>query len=239
MTKSRDKKAKQFSRRDFLRLSKNAAIGASVVGLFPNMILLKEGFAAVPASQGYLLVDMKKCQGCITCMLTCSLVHHGVANPSLSRIQIMQNSFESFPDDVVIAQCRQCVEPACVEACPMAALQADAAHGHVRMVDQEKCIGCGLCVQACGESFTPARPILADEDGDDKLKSRKCDLCADTPYHWDPATGGGPDGKQACVEVCPMGAIKFTATIPAQNDSGYYVNLRRTDAWGQLGYPTT
>jgi len=232
MSADKQHKTKQFSRREFLEISKSAAISASVIGLFPNMILLKEGFAAVPASQGYLLVDMKKCQGCITCMLTCSLVHEGVANPSLARIQIMQNPFLSFPEDIVIAQCRQCVEPACVEACPMGALQADAAHGYVRMVDQEKCIGCGLCVQAC--PFTPSRTLLADEDNDGSLKSRKCDLCVDTPYHC-PATGGGPNGKQACVEACPFNAIKFTKIIPVR----YNVNLRTTDAWADIGYPTT
>jgi len=66
-------------------------------------------------SDGYLLVDIGKCQGCISCMLACSLVHEGVQNPSLSRIQILQNSFEKFPDDLTIEQCRQCEKPACVE----------------------------------------------------------------------------------------------------------------------------
>lgn len=234
MTEDREK---GLSRRDFLRFSKNAAIGASVIGVLPNWIWLEEGLAAVPASQGYLLVDTKKCQGCITCMLSCSLVHEGVANPSLARIQIMQNSFEHFPDDVAIAQCRQCTEPACVDACPVnpKALDVNPEYGNIRMVDQERCIGCGSCVAAC--PYTPSRPILTDEDGDGSKKSRKCDLCADTPYHWDSATGGGPGGKQACVEVCPMSAIRFTAQIPAQNDAGYYVNLRGS-TWDQLGYPT-
>ena len=50
----------------------------------------------IPPSDGYLLVDIEKCQGCASCMLSCSLVHEGVESLSLSRIQIMQNSFESF-----------------------------------------------------------------------------------------------------------------------------------------------
>lgn len=230
-----EKKKEKLSRRDFLRISKNTAIGVGIAGMASNWIWVGDGLAAVPASQGYLLVDMKKCQGCITCMLSCSLVHEGVANPSLSRIQIMQNPDLSFPNDITISQCRQCVDPACVNICPAGALTANAAHGHVRMVDQEKCIGCGQCVNAC--PFTPSRAILADEDNNGSNKSRKCDLCADTPHHWDQAAGGGPDGKQACVEVCPVSAIQFTDQIPVQNDSGYYVNLRGV-AWGRLGYPT-
>jgi len=104
------------------------------------------------------------------------------------------------------------------------------------MMDKEKCIGCGTCYDVC--PYTPSRAVLAsDEDYDGDLKSRKCDLCANTPYHWDEA-GGGPDGKQACVAVCPVGAIKFTKKIPKQKgDGGYKVNLRGRN-WGILGYPT-
>ena len=191
----------------------------------------------IQASDGYLLVDIKKCQGCASCMLACSLVHEGVESLSLSRIQIIQNSFEAFPDDVTIEQCRQCVDPACVAACPEDALTADAKFGNVRMVDFEKCIGCGECVEAC--PYTPSRSQLSSAenyDGDDK--AFKCDLCSMTPYHWD-AAGGGPDGKQACVEVCPVGAIKFTKEIPIQEgDTGYKVNLRGS-GWRRLNYPTS
>ena len=190
----------------------------------------------IPPADGYLLVDMEKCQGCVSCMLACSLVHEGVEGLSLSRIQVMQNSFASFPDDLTIEQCRQCVDPACVQVCPTGALSADAGHGNVRTVDKEKCIGCGLCYDAC--PYTPSRAFLAaDEAYDGEAKSRKCDLCANAPYHWDEA-GGGPDGKQACVAVCPVGAITFRDKIPEQKgDDGYKVDLRdRT--WGTLGYPT-
>ena len=191
----------------------------------------------IPPADGYLLVDVAKCQGCLSCMLACSLIHEGVESLSLSRIQIMQNSFASFPDDLTIEQCRQCVDPACVKVCPVDALEADARFGNVRIVDKEKCIGCGLCFDAC--PYTPSRAFLAaDKAYDDEAKSRKCDLCANAPYHWDGA-GGGPDGKQACVAICPVGAIAFTKEIPEQDgDGGYKVNLR-DGAWGALGYPTS
>jgi protein NrfC len=165
------------------------------------------------------------------------LIHEGVESLSLSRIQIMQDSFASFPDDLTIEQCRQCVDPLCVGVCPTGALAADANFGNVRIVDKEKCIGCGLCYDNC--PYTPSRAFLAaDKAYDDEAKSRKCDLCANAPYHWDEA-GGGPDGKQACVAICPVGAIAFTKEIPEQEgDGGYKVNLR-DEAWGALGYPTS
>ena len=205
------------------------------------------------ASDGYLLVDVEKCQGCASCMLACSLVHEGVESLSLSRIQILQNSFESFPNDLTIEQCRQCVDPPCVKKCPTGALAVNVKHGNVRMVDKQKCIGCGACNEAC--PYTPSRAfIAADEDYDGEAKSRKCDLCAAASFHWDveqsdeideaggtfrQGQGGGPDGKQACVEICPVGAIKFTKKIPKQEgDDGYKVDLRDRN-WGKLGYPTS
>jgi Fe-S-cluster-containing dehydrogenase component len=191
----------------------------------------------IPPADGYLLVDIEKCQGCLSCMLACSLIHEGVESLSLSRIQIMQDSFASFPQDLTIEQCRQCVDPPCVKVCPTGALKADARHGNVRTVSKEECIGCGLCYDAC--PYTPSRAFLApDRAYDDEAKSRKCDLCANAPYHWDEA-GGGPEGKQACVAVCPVGAIMFAKEIPQQEgDAGYRVNLR-DEAWASLGFPTS
>jgi len=230
------------SRRYFLRVAGTVTLGIGVGGYagvkeaLPKIVKLADGRSGLPVSGGYLLVDVKKCQGCMSCMLACSLVNEGVENPSLSRIQIIQNSFEKWPADLTIEQCRQCVDPNCVNACPEEALKVDGKFGNVRrVVDIDKCIGCGACVEAC--PYTPSRPIMVpDEKYGGDLKARKCELCADAPYHWDPE-GGGPKGKQACVEVCPVGAIQFTAEVPQQEgDTGYKVNLRDSK-WSAMGYP--
>ena len=46
-----------FSMRDFLSLSKNMLIGTGIAGLTPGLIWLDNAIAAIPASEGYLLVD--------------------------------------------------------------------------------------------------------------------------------------------------------------------------------------
>jgi protein NrfC len=223
-----DKAPKEISRRAFLGVG-GAGVGAIVGGLLTKGFFLPDAVYALPASEGYLLIDTMKCGGCESCMLACSLVHEGRVNLSLSRIQINQNPFGKFPDDISPTQCRQCPAPACLEACPTKALHVDAANGNVRTVDPAKCIGCERCVQAC--PFTPGR---AEWNYEDK-HAFKCDLCAATP-HWNKV--GGPGGHQACVEACPMKAITFTKDIPVQQESGYHPNLRN-EHWGKLGFPTS
>ena len=230
----------KISRRNFLKYTGTIIFVGGAGWYLPGkkgysgQIKNEDSRGEIPPSHGYLLVDIRKCQGCTSCMLACTLVHEGVENPSYSRIQIIQNPFESFPDDVTIEQCRQCVDPECVRVCPEDALRANPEYGNVRMIDRTKCIGCGECIEAC--PYTPSRPVVvSDENYNDDDKGRKCDLCADTPFHWDDA-GGGPDGMQACVEVCPVGAITFTKEIPVQaGDKGYRVNLR-TKNWRKLGF---
>lgn len=218
----------EFSRRSFLKMASGVALAVGFGGALPNLINLGDGVVAIPASGGYLVVDTKKCSGCASCMLACSLVHEGKENLSLSRMQVMQNPFVGFPNDIVQLQCKQCTHPSCVEACPTGALKADPQNGYVRLVEAEKCVGCQQCIEACPQ--IPARIQWNHE----AKHSQKCDLCANTPY-W--SEKGGPDGKQACVEVCPLKAIKFVKDIPTQNDSGYQVNLRNNN-WKKLGFPT-
>lgn len=216
-----------LSRRQFLKISGGFAAVIGSGDAFKEFIWFGNGVAAFPVCEGYLLVDSKKCQGCLTCMLACSLGHEGKESLSLSRIQILQNSFAKFPEDLGMAQCRQCVDPKCVEACPEGALHVDEENGNVRRIDEAKCIGCQSCIEAC--PYTPPRPIW-DEIEEHAMK---CDLCLDTPY-WNEK--GGPDAKQACVELCPLGALTFSKEIPEQEgDKGYRVNLRR-EGWKKLGF---
>ena len=224
-SKAGDKK-KSILRRDFLAGSGAAIAAGALVVRAPESLAIASTQTAGPgakpsyaASTGYLVHDSRLCLGCQSCMFACSMTHEGEANPSLSRIQIIRDapSFTKYPYDIVMAACRQCVSPLCVQNCPTGACHIDAANGNVRMIDQSKCIGCRRCIQSCPQR--PHRTVW----NPGKRKSSKCDLCADAPY-W--SQQGGPNGHQACVETCPVKALKLLSEAPPQMDiAGYDVNL--------------
>ena len=111
-------------RRDFLKLSGYVVVGIGtgwgVSGCCDEEDKDQSPENEIQLSQGYVLVDTKKCQGCVSCMLACSLVNEGKISLSLARIQVLQNPFKKWPNDVDIGQCRQCQEPLCVKGSPKA-----------------------------------------------------------------------------------------------------------------------
>jgi Fe-S-cluster-containing dehydrogenase component len=151
------------------------------------------------------------------------MVHEGMAQLSISRIQILEDRFACYPNDILIATCKQCKDPSCLTACPVHAIYVDENHMNVRRVDESKCIGCKSCIKAC--HFSPSRVRFHPV----RRVTLKCDLCKDTPY-WK-----HEKGKLACVEVCPVNALMLTFETPI-GYHGYEVNLRG-EGWKKLDLP--
>ena len=219
-SKETDDRQRSILRRDFLFGSGVAiAAGALAVPASVADTLTQTAAQSYAASTGYLVYDSRLCWGCQSCMFACSMSHQGEANPALSRIQIVRDapSFTKYPLDITMAVCRQCVSPLCVQNCPVGAAHIDAEHGNIRVIDQEKCIGCRMCIQSCPQR--PHRTVWNPF----KNKSSKCDLCVDAPY-W--SKKGGPNGEPACVAICPSKALKLVHEAPPQEDEvGYDVDL--------------
>jgi Fe-S-cluster-containing hydrogenase component 2 len=92
--------------------------------------------------------------------------------------------------------CQQCADAPCLEACPEEAISRDAKTDAV-VVDQDLCIQCGSCVNACviGLDAVASEQKLAIRLDEDTQFPLKCDLC-----------GGNPQ----CVKFCPTEALVFT-----------------------------
>ena len=90
--------------------------------------------------------------------------------------------------------CFHCTDAACIKACPVEPVKAMTRHPEFKTVyvNQELCIGCGSCVEAC--------PFHVPHVDEKLQKSRKCTACYDRV-----AIGMIP----ACAKTCPTSAITY------------------------------
>lgn len=128
-----------------------------------------------------IIIRDKRCTGCSMCRTACALYNDAVNNPSKARIFIITDWHARLSSPIL---CYQCTNPPCVPPCPIPdTIVKDASTGIVS-IDDETCIGCGLCASAC-----PFGAILQSED-----RVVKCDYC-----------GGDPQ----CVRFCETKAIEY------------------------------
>ena len=93
--------------------------------------------------------------------------------------------------------CLHCDDAPCVTVCPTGASYKRGEDGIV-LVDEDKCIGCGLCAWAC--------PYGAREMDLAAGIMKKCTLCVDRIYN---ETLKEVDRVPSCVRTCPANARHF------------------------------
>jgi len=147
-----------------------------------------------------ILTDTTRCVGCEKCVVACKQANSLPADtPRRWKRRIDDLSSTRFTTlerrpggRFVRKQCRHCLEPACVSACIVGALQKQP-DGAVTY-DPELCMGCRYCMVACPYSI----PRYDWEQSVPYL--RKCDMCYQRVQ----------DGEQpACVAACPSKATIF------------------------------
>jgi len=126
--------------------------------------------------------DPEKCVGCVVCEYACSWEKEKVFNPVKSRIRAIRLD----PLSNAAIACRACKDAPCVAACPEDALAQSTVTGVVT-VDEDKCNGCGWCIEACDYGAITLHP--------NKQKVIVCDLCK---------------GEPECVQFCPEGALSLS-----------------------------
>jgi Fe-S-cluster-containing hydrogenase component 2 len=135
-------------------------------------------------------MDYSLCAGCTTCEIACSLTHDGLVGPQYNRIFVERGTFSMIH---TVLACQQCVEHPCYDKCPKKVEAMKIDDRGIVYIDEEFCIGCGLCRKAC--VFNPPRINLVKSADKTKRKAKKCDLCR-----------GRAEGP-ACIEWCPVRCI--------------------------------
>jgi Fe-S-cluster-containing dehydrogenase component/DMSO reductase anchor subunit len=138
-------------------------------------------------------VDLDACSGCKSCVTACHTLNGLDDNEAWRDVGMLHGGPVDLPViQHVTAACHHCLDPACMNVCPVKAYEKDAATGIVRHLD-DQCIGCQYCMLACPYDVPKYNHRLGIV--------RKCDMCAGRL-----AAGEAP----ACVEACPNEAIRIT-----------------------------
>lgn len=151
-----------------------------------------------------MVLDLRHCIGCRACVVACKMFNG--SRPGVNYNDVKVTDWGEYPDaeqGFVLTMCNHCEEPPCVDVCPVAAtFKTD--EGAV-IVDYDKCIGCGSCVEACPynerqlvtkDEFSFGKVMIPPEEQDKNKTGQveKCTFCY-------PRTKQGL--APMCVEHCP------------------------------------
>ena len=147
-----------------------------------------------------ILNDTTRCTGCEKCVAACKEEYElGRDRPWRAQGAVSDLSSTRYttivrrPDEhYVRQQCRHCLEPACVSACLVGAMQKTP-EGPV-VYDADKCMGCHYCLAACPYG-------IPRYEWDQRVPYvTKCTMCIDRVRQGD---------IPACVDACPEEATMF------------------------------
>jgi molybdopterin-containing oxidoreductase family iron-sulfur binding subunit len=179
--------------------------------------------------QWVMLIDMRRCDGCEKCTKACQQIHH--LPSSFEWIKVFSVKDRIGREYFMPRPCMQCQNAPCLRVCPVAATFKD--DEGVILVDQDRCIGCRLCMAACpyGARYfnydnPPAaanpfgRPTPQYPVPQRKGTVGMCMFCVHHTEH---------DQLPACVDACSMGAL-FIGDLNediAVNGLGETIRLRQ------------
>jgi len=192
-----------------------------------------------------LVIDLDTCVGCQACVVSCKEWNTGGYGAPLSD----QDPYGADPGGAWLNRvhgfeaedakgrgrtihfpksCLHCEDAACVTVCPTGASYKRAEDGIV-LVDEDLCIGCGLCAWAC--------PYGARELDLAAGVMKKCTLCIDRIYNDNIA----PEEREpACVRACPTKARHFGDLADPESDVSRLVAEREgVDLLPELDYRPT
>lgn len=204
----------EATRRRFLKMIGVAGVGAAFAGVaaVEKAAATAESTSEAEATatakhQWAFVVDLRRCDGCEKCTAACQQEHYLSKDQTWIKVYTMTNA--DGQQYHMPRLCMHCENAPCLRVCPVGATFKNAEG--VILVDQNKCIGCRMCMAACpyearyfNWNEPPAAPQMMDQPMPEfpvpqkRGTVGKCILCVhNTDY-----------GKlPACVEGCTMGAL--------------------------------
>ncbi len=176
-----------LTRREAVR---TAAIGAGALPLLGGTALIAPAYASSEdkkATQYGFLIKVENCVNCRNCENACRNYNH--VSKGQERRKVVEYRLGDDRKYFVSVSCMHCENPACMTVCPTGAITKGA--GGIVTVNQDVCIGCKYCHQACPYDI----PKYNSEGMD------KCDCCQESGV----ALGETPH----CVDACHFDALHY------------------------------
>ncbi|TGE31577.1 4Fe-4S binding protein [Desulfosporosinus sp. Sb-LF] len=115
-------------------------------------------------------VEMNRCIGCLSCMITCATVNQQDHSILKSAIRIKTSG--GLTGKFMAIVCQACKDDVpCAEVCPTGALVQRKGGGV--LLDKENCVGCEHCVTAC-----TVDAIYFDHSTKLPIVCKHCGVCA-------------------------------------------------------------
>ena len=145
---------------------------------------------------------VENCIQCHGCEVACKSWRGVELGVKWRRVEnIWEGTYPKVTCKSASVSCMHCLEPACMEVCPVEAISKRPEDGIV-VVDRNACIGCEACYEAC--------PFDVPQYGGDGIM-QKCDMCV----------GERAAGTEAppCVATCPTEALALVMMDAAEKQA--------------------
>jgi molybdopterin-containing oxidoreductase family iron-sulfur binding subunit len=139
-----------ISRRQFMRgagaLALAGAAGLAGLNQKSKIVLAEDDLKMESADHQWVLVfDLRYCDGCKQCTVACQEEHYLPKEAEWIKVYEMEGPLGQ--KYFLPKPCQQCANAPCVRVCPVVATYKT--KDGVTLVDQQKCIGCRMCMAAC------------------------------------------------------------------------------------------
>ena len=164
-----------------------------------------------------MVIDLQRCVGCGACAFACKAENNTrdrADGQSFNWADFVMRSEGTFPDVthwVMPVLCNHCSDAPCVAACPVTPKAMFKTPEGITMHDNEKCIGCRMCQNAC--PYSQAELDAASLNGESYSVISFNERDRPTQPMWADTTAAIPGGTSSGAEV----AKRAGAATPALN----------------------